>query len=368
MTPYTGFSPLARAVIIAAAICVVVMVVRAAASVIAPMLLALFIAVIATPPLLWMRHRGMPKYVAVVIILLVLTDVGSLVALITTGALEGLREDLPRYQERLLVLADEFGGWLETIGIERSREAVRDLLSPATSIRLIYATLTNASGAAATGLLVLLLVAFMLLEASVLPAKLRAAIQPTRASEERLQHLFTAINRYMMIKCLVSLATATCIWIWLRFLRIDYAAALGMAAFLLNFIPILGNVLMAIPAVLMALAQADVATAALVAVGYVIVNFVLGTIVEPRLMGRALGISSLVVLLSLLFWGWVLGPVGLFLSVPLTMSVMVALETNPRTRPIAMMLSSEIAQSEKSDARQHGEKAKPAAHSDSAPK
>jgi AI-2 transport protein TqsA len=120
--------------------------------------------------------------------------------------------------------------------------------------------------------------------------------------------------------------------------------------------------------VLMALAQADVATAALVAVGYVIVNFVLGTIVEPRLMGRALGISSLVVLLSLLFWGWVLGPVGLFLSVPLTMSVMVALETNPRTRPIAMMLSSEIAQSEKSDARQHGEKAKPAAHSDSAPK
>jgi predicted PurR-regulated permease PerM len=343
------FSPLARAVIIAAAVCVLVLFVRSMASIIAPVLLALFIAVVSTPPLEWMRRKGMPKYLAVLIILLVLIDIGSLIALTTTGALESLGETLPRFQERLTLLGEQLGRWLESIGIERSRVAVRDLINPASVSQLIYGVLANASSVVGTGFLVLLIVAFMLIEAGSLPAKLQAAFPKASACEGHLQHLFTAVNRYMLIKCLVSLITAVCIWIWLRIFEIQYAAALAVTAFLCNFIPIVGNILMTVPAVLVALMQADLSRALLVVLGYVIVNVAIGNILEPRLTGRGLGISSVVVLLSLLFWGWVLGPIGLFLSVPLTMTLMTALNGSPDTRPIAIMLGSKIDQSVAAD-------------------
>src|SRR5262245_47323183 len=104
-----GFSPLVRALIVTAAVCVVVLFARSAASILAPVLLALFIAVVATPPLRWLRGKGMPKYLAVLLILLVLMELASLVALTTTSALEGLREGLPRYQERLVLMSEAFG-------------------------------------------------------------------------------------------------------------------------------------------------------------------------------------------------------------------------------------------------------------------
>ena len=353
----SGFSPLARAVIIAAAVCVLVLFARSIASVLAPVLLASFIAIVATPPLRWMRDKGMPKYLAVPAILFAIFEIGSLVALTTTSALEGMREGLPRYQERLALLSEELGRWLEAMGIDNSRAALRDLISPAAASRLIYAALTNATGTVANGLLVLLIVAFLLMEASSLPTKLNAAFPLKRTYEAQLQQLFSAVNRYMLIKCATSLATGICIWIWLRALGIDYAAALAVTAVLLNFIPILGNIFMTVPAVLMALVQADVSTALLVVIGYVVVNVLIGNVVEPRLMGRELGISSVVVLLSLLFWGWVLGPTGLFLAVPLTMALLVALNASPQTRPIVIMLGSAVTQPAEPDGRQDGQSA-----------
>lgn len=333
-----GFSPLARILIVVAAACIVAAFMRWAAPILAPILLALFIAIIATPPLQWMRRKGLPKYLAVLIILLVLLDVGSLIALTTTAALEALQTGLPRYQERLVLLTDELGGWLEAMGIDKSREALRDLISPAAASRFIYATLTNASGVVANGLLVLLIVAFMLAEASAMPQRLRAAFSTTDDIEARLQRLLKAISRYMMIKLIMSLATAVCIWIWLRVIGVDYAAALAIGAFLLNFIPVVGNILMTVPAVLVALVQNDVPTALLVVLGYAVANIAIGNVWEPRLTGRELGMSSVLILVSLLFWGWVLGPVGLFLSVPLTMAVMEVLHASPGTRPLAILL------------------------------
>jgi predicted PurR-regulated permease PerM len=339
-----GLSPPARALIVTAAICVVVLFARSAAPILAPALLAFFIAIVATPPLRWLRGRGMPKYLAVLLVLLVLIEIASLVALTTTSALEALRDGLPRYQERLILLTEELGRWLEGLGIDKSRAALRDLISPAAASRFLYTALTNASSTVATGLLVLLIVAFMLIEASSLPAKLKAALPLTNAREAQFRQLFDSINRYMLIKCLTSLATGICIWIWLQILGIEYAISLAVAAVLLNFIPIIGNVFMTVPAVLIALVQASAWTALLVALGYTVVNVVIGNVVEPRLMGQHLGLSSVVVLLSLLFWGWVLGPIGLFLSVPLTIALVVALDGSPHTRSMAIMLGSGAAE------------------------
>jgi len=161
---------------------------------------------------------------------------------------------------------------------------------------------------------------------------LRATLPGSGAVETEFQKLTKDINRYMLIKAIMSVVTAICIFIWLWIVNLDYAVALAIAAFLLNFIPVVGNILMTVPAVLVALVEGDMALVLTVVLGYAAVNFVLGNIIEPRLTGRELGISSVLVLLSLLFWGWVLGPIGLFLSVPLTMMLKAALEIYRATR------------------------------------
>ena len=128
-------------------------------------------------------------------------------------------------------------------------------------------------------------------------------------------------------------------WLWL--LGVDFPLLWGLLAFLLNFIPNIGSFIAAVPAVVLAFLQLNLATAAYAAAGYVALDFVIGNVIEPRLMGRGLGLSSLVVFLSLVFWGWVLGPVGMLFSVPLTMIVKIVLDSSDDLRWIAILLSSE---------------------------
>ncbi len=344
MNALAGFSPIARALIVTAAIAIVVIFLELTASIVAPMLLAVFIAIVATPPLRWMRRFGMPKWAALVFIVFVLLDVGSLFLLVFTGALEGFRDSLPGYRERFMLLSEQFGGWLEAAGMAGSREAVPDIFDSAKVSALVRTILSNVSGLFGTGLLILLAVVFMLLEAPNLPAKLQTAFHFTEEAEARLQRVLNAVSQYMAIKSLTSLATALCVWILLWFFGIDFAVLWALLAFLFNFIPFVGALLMMIPPVLLALVQTDLGTALMVAAGILVVNTVIGSILEPKIMGRGLGISTLAVFLSLLFWGWVLGTVGVFLSVPLTMALMIALEASPQTRPIAILLGPEIVQ------------------------
>ncbi len=349
MNGLAGFSPISGALIVTAAIAILALFLQLAASIVAPMLLALFIAVVATPPLRWMRRFGMPKWAALAFIVFVLLDVGSLFLLLATGAIEGLRDNLPSYQERFLLLSDQLGTWLEDIGMAGSREALPDIFDPAKVSALVRTILSNVSSIFGSGLLILLAVVFMLLEAPNLPAKLRAAFPFTEESEKRLARVLDAINQYMRIKSLTSLATALCLWAWLWLLGLDFAILWALLAFLLNFIPFVGALLMMIPPVLLALVQTDLQTTLLVVLGYLAVNTVIGSILEPRIMGRGLGISTLAVFLSLLFWGWILGTVGVFLSVPLTMALIITLEANPQTRPIAILLGPEIAEEPEAD-------------------
>jgi AI-2 transport protein TqsA len=344
MNVLNGFSPIARAVIVTAALAVAVIFLQSATSIIAPVLLAAFIVVILTPPLRWLRRKRVPQWLYLPLIVLLLFEAGSLLGLVFTGQLEGIRDSLPSYRERVALLRDYFGVWLEEAGVEMAREAVKDIFDPNILVDLVRAAISNMRSTFGTGLLVLLSVVFMLLEASGLQAKLRKAFHLREESEVRLQRVFSAINHYMVIKSLASLATALCIWGWLWMLGIDYAVFCAILAFLLNFIPFIGGLLMAVPALLLALVQAELKVTLLVALGYLVVNTVIGSILEPRIMGRGLGISTLVVFLSLLFWGWVLGTVGVFLAVPLTMVLLTALDSSPHTRPLAILLGPEVAE------------------------
>lgn len=342
MNALSTFSPPARALVIAGALALVVNLMKMAAPILVPILLAVFIAVVATPPLRWMRRRGVPKWGALAVIAFVLLDIGSLLALISTGALEGFRDRLPTYQERFILLSDQFGGWLEGVGVDGATEAIPDLLDPNQVVSAVRLVLSNASGIFAAGLLVLLTVIFILLEVHTMPAKLKAAFHLTPAGNARIERLLEAINRYMRIKILTSLGTAVCVWLLLWFLGIDFAVLWAVLAFFLNFVPVVGNILMMIPAVLLALVQIGPTTALVVATGYLVINTAIGNILEPRMMGKGLGISMLAVFIALLFWGWLFGIVGMFLAVPLTTALIIALDASPHTRPLAILLGPEI--------------------------
>ncbi|MFO1420569.1 MAG: AI-2E family transporter [Candidatus Competibacteraceae bacterium] len=344
MTSNRAFSAPARGLLVAGAFALVVTILQSAASILVPILLAVFIAIVTTPMLHWMRGRGVPKWGALMAIAFVLLDVGSLLALVTTGAVEGFRDRLPTYQERFMTFSHQFGGWLEGVGAGGSSEAIPDLMNPDMLAHGVRLFLSNASGIFAMGFLVLLATIFILLEAPTIPAKLRAAFHLTEEGDARLQRLLDTVNRYMQIKTLTSLGTAACAWLLLRFFGIDFAILWAVLAFFLNFVPVVGNIVMMIPPVLLALIQIDPWTALLVAIGYLVINTVIGNVLEPRIMGKGLGVSTLAIFISLLFWGWLFGTVGMFLAVPLTAAVVIALDANPHTRPLAILLGPEIAE------------------------
>ena len=143
---------------------------------------------------------------------------------------------------------------------------------------------------------------------------------------------------------MISLATGVLVAAWLRIVGVDYALLWGLLAFLLNYIPSIGSFIAAVPAVMLAFLQLGPGDGIVTAIGYLVINTVIGNFIEPRVMGEGMGLSTLVVFLSLIFWGWVLGPVGMLLSVPLTMIMKIALEASDETRWIAVLLGSRPAE------------------------
>jgi len=186
-----------------------------------------------------------------------------------------------------------------------------------------------------------LTVIFILLEAAGFPAKLRAISGGSGNSLARFEKVTENVQHYMALKTLTSLLTGVTITIALTIIGVDFPLLWGLVAFILNFVPNIGSIIAAVPAVLLAFIQLGLGAVLWTGTAYLVVNMLVGQVLEPRLMGRGLGLSTLVVFISLVFWGWVLGPVGMFLSVPLTMTVKIALDSDERTRWLAILLGSE---------------------------
>ena len=325
----------------AAALVVVIAGMQAAASLLVPFLLAAFIAIVCLPPMNWLVRHRIPAGLAIVLITIALLLVGSLVAAFVGASIADFSQNLPTYQSRLNEQTNSLVAWLSGFGLEMNMELLRGSLDPSAAMGLAGRLLTGLGNALANTFLIVLTVIFLLIEAAALPHKW-AAMGRYAPSTENFSSFVASVNAYMSIKGWVSLATGAIVAIWLAMLGVDYPMLWGLVAFLFNFVPNIGSVIAAIPAVLLALVQLGPGMAMAVGAGYVVVNIVMGNVVEPRFMGRGVGLSTLVVFISLVFWGWVLGPVGMLLSVPLTMIVKLALEAQENTRWIATLLGPDI--------------------------
>jgi len=323
--------------ITAAALVVVIAGVQAAATILVPMLLSVFIAIICWPLVEWLYRHKIPGWLAILLVVIGLLVLMTGVGLFVGKSIDSFIGNLPNYQNRLQANMAGLFAWLSERGFDLSRERFNEFLNPGRLMQWAGTMVTALTGAFANTALILFYVTFMFLEAFILPTKLQLVFGDSKMAL-RFELFFANLRRYLRLKTLISLLTGATVTLWLTFLEVDYPILWGALAFVLNFIPNIGSFIAAVPAILLALVQFGPGVAFYTAMGYLVINTLIGGILDPRIVGIGLGLSTLVVFLSLIFWGWILGPVGMFLSVPLTVIFKMFLEDNPGTRWIAVLL------------------------------
>ncbi|MCF6311375.1 MAG: AI-2E family transporter [Verrucomicrobiales bacterium] len=312
---------------------------RYAADIVVPFLLALFIAVIARGPIEWLKKRGLPSSLAVGFVILAVIAVNVLVAVMLGATIEQFNEALPNYQKRLSGLTQNVVIWLDAHGVDASKAGIQKVLNPGMAMGFVNTMLGSLAGVMSNALLIIFTVMMMLVEAEGFSRKvLLMKGGAGESSMKRLSRIMESMNQYVGAKAFISLITASLVYIGLKVVGLDFAILWAFLAFVLNFIPNIGSIMAAVPAVLLALVQLSATSALVVAGIYVAVNVGMGNMVEPMLMGKRVGLSALFVFLSLIFWGWLFGPVGMLLSVPLTMVVKIVAEGSKETRWLAVLL------------------------------
>jgi AI-2 transport protein TqsA len=337
----SGNAPRAGILLSLACFVVVVAGIQAASSILVPFLLSVFIAVAVSPPMFWMESKKIPSGLAVLVIVIAVLLLFLLLINIITGAVESFTRSIPLYQQRLEALVSSAVPLLQQAHIDITKETLLNVINPGRMMTFIGALLTRLGGVFTNTFFIIITVVFILLEASGFSLKLKAAVGHGDASHTGFQRIAKGIRHYLAIKSATSFATGSIIYVGLMAFGVDFPAIWGLLAFIFNFVPNIGPIIAAVPAILLALVQLGAMKSLMVAILFVGTNVSIGNLIEPRVMGSGVGLSSLVVFLSLAFWGWTMGPVGMILSVPLTMALKIALEAQDDTRWIAILLGPE---------------------------
>lgn len=330
--------PGGRFLLVLACIVVVVAGLRIARPILVPFVLALFIAVVSMPVMFWLRKKGVWAPVAIALTVLLDALVFAAMIVMVVVSLADLDEQLPRYIGGAQAIYSRWILELDANGVPASTYLNSNLMVPARVIAVIRGTAQGLLQIVSVSFLVGVIMVFILAEATVFPFKFLAILRGTGQGTLRIAHIIQEVQAYLWLKALTSLATAVCVTVLCRLANIDFSVLLGLIAFVLHFVPTIGSIIASVPAVVLALILHGEVTAIVVALGYLGISTVIGSLIDPQIMGHRLGLSTLVVVLSLLFWGWVWGPVGALLSVPLTMVLKIVLQNVPDLRWIAVLL------------------------------
>ena len=335
-------TPRGSALIAFAAVIVVAYGLQMAKAVLVPFLIASFLAMITVRPMLWMQKHRVPAILAALVIVFAIMFILFALGAIVGTSLADFTAALPAYQQRLDALVQRVFDFLaKYVNDDESVQSLSDMIDPGWAMGLAASILNGLRDVLTNVFLIIFTVIFMLLEASTFSTKVEAAFGRRTDSLESVRLFLTNLGRYLGIKTPVSLATGVVAGIVTWAVGIDFPLLWAMLAFLLNYVPTIGSIIAAIPPVLLALVSLGLGEATATMLGYIGINVLFGNLLEPRLMGYGVGISPLVVFIGLVLWGWIFGPVGMLLSVPLTMTLKLALESDARTRWMAILLGSE---------------------------
>ena len=338
----------AHFLLMAAATIIVIGGIRIAGPLLIPFVLAAFLAILCLPAVAWLTRHRVPTVVAVLVVVLVLGGVLSGVGAIVGGSINQFTAAVPKYEERVDQLWASVQVWAEQLPFEilpiepseNQNFKPFEMIKPGQLMGFLGTSLKGVLAALQNTFMVILTLVFMLLEATTFPAKIRLAFGGGKGDLDRFAVVTGQVQRYLAIKTVTSLVTGLLVGVWVGMMGLDFAVVWGLVAFMLNYIPNIGSIVAAVPAVLLAVIQLGVGPGIAVALGYLVINITMGNLVEPALLGRSLGLSTLVVFLSLIFWGWMWGTVGMLLSVPLTMMTKIFLENSEDLKWAAVLLDS----------------------------
>ncbi len=324
-----------------AAFIIIIAGVMYAQSMITQLLMAFFVSIICAQPIVWLQKKKVPQGLAIIIVF-----VGIIVVFLGFGQLIGtslssFSEDAPKYEQNLQEMGETVFQFAEDKGVKISADEMKKMFDPSKVMRITAGFLGQLGGFMGNAFTIFFLVLFLLMELDSFSVKANAIVKGSGTSLEFLNTIGNSIRHYLSIKTMTSLLTGAIIWISLAIIGVDYAIIWALIAFLLNYIPNIGSILAAVPAILFTLVQLGFGGVIWTTGVFLVANVLVGSVIEPKIMGKGLGLSTFVVFLSLIFWGFMLGTIGMFLSVPLTMAIKIMLEQNPRTKWIAIILGTE---------------------------
>src|SRR6478609_5669839 len=328
----------AQALMVLAAAAIVAAAIKLAAAVVAPFLVAACIAIAVQPIFRWVHSSRIPDVSAVFISLLVvialLGGVGALLVL----ALANLSGSAAQYVSSLHRIQVQATAWLEahhqhTLAQSLYGSRLDTLLQEAITYVLI--SLPTVMSALIT---VLLLIVFMLLEVTTMPKRVHAALGWSPRAFSDFSRTMAEIQRYLSVKTATSAATGLCAGLWCALCGVPNPALWGMVTFALHFIPTVGGLVAALPPIFIALTTYGFGRASMVLGGLTLFSMIIGNVIEPNALGRSLSVSPLIVLVSMFVWGWLLGPIGALLSVPLTLIAKIVLWNTSDLHWVAVLL------------------------------
>ena len=333
-----ALTPLARMLLSVASGIVILAGIRAASPVIGPVIIALLLTIAWSPGSSWLRKRGWPPTVAALTGIVLGIVLIALFVLLVWASLSQLQDKLPEYQPRVEELRQSSAVLLARLPFDTSVLMRAEALQPGALVGYAMRFIRGiTSTAGALGVLVLIM-AFMMIEAARYPAKLRRADAPGEFTT-RLVGFGQSLRDYAVINTVFGLAAGVINTLFLLALGVDFAVLWGVASFALSFLPNVGFVIALVPPALLALIEFGVARSLIVVAGFIVINFVMDNVIKPRFVGESLDLSPAIVVLSLIFWSWMLGVSGALLAVPLSMGVKFFFESFEETAWAAHLMS-----------------------------
>lgn len=334
------YSKLHPLIYVAAAV-IIIAGIKISAKVINPILLAIFFSIIIYHPISWLKKKGVNGVLSIIIVITGLLIVFvSLGGAVTSSILE-FSKNIPEYKKQLHEITSSTVTLFDGYGINVSQDAVTGSFSASNTFGYASKLVTSIGSLLSQIVLLFLVAAFILGETNSYPIKLKLVLSNPESSIGNITQITKNIRYYLGIKTVTGVIGGVLVTIVLLILKVQFALIWGILVWLMRYIPNIGSVIAAIPIFLFVLIQDGIEGVFYVGIAYTAINFIIGQIIEPQFFSKSMNLSTLAVFISLVFWGYILGDVGMLLAVPITMALKISLETNKSTNWMAVMLGSE---------------------------
>lgn len=332
-------NPAIRILVTIAALVVIVAGISAARSILVPFFFAAFVSVLSYGVFFRLRRFGLSSFLSSVVILaMLIVMILSLIYMVQT-AISQFGASISALQDQFFVIQANLDATLTDLGVPILSEVLRESFDFQRAMQFFLSILSAMGNMLTYALLVLAMVLFILMEAAHFPEKLQEAFREPGPIKEFIRNINRSIEQYFFLKTVLNAASGFFVGLWAMLFGVEFAILWGLLTFLLNFIPYFGAIIAAVPVVGFALLTVGWFPAVMMIAAFVLLSLVIGNFIEPRYMGRGMDLSILVIFISMLFWGWILGPLGMIFTVPLTVAIKFVLEIDERTRWISVLLS-----------------------------